>query len=800
MSSLILTCKYPANFAVPNSSGEGDSYVPETDLEAMTLRIVQLGVELRRGRLVKEVLLHLRGALQIVHPHSFEYILKTFTCSAEKQVNAEVLLQDLVSLDLDDEFVHNSPAESVTPWLRFYWEVLRLVLDVSRNNNRLESVYHDTALKAFKFCRHFSRKNEFRRLSEIIRYHLALSVKYPGQVNAVPLSTSPESHKLALELRFNQLTLACDLELWQEAFRTVEDIYGLQLLARKSVRQLTAPEYFDKLARIFAKSDNFLFLAATLLRQPQLSPEQEEVLVMATLASPLESRNVDHVGQSERLARIIGLNTIPTRASLLKSIDQRDILSRVPVRVQNLVSAFNSVSISKGIEALISFDGYSQTSPFIRACYENLLSMQFDNILKTRDSISLEEVSALACIDQVRKSFLPKFNIEMFLLGCNAKGIKINHMTRMIAIDRSIILSNPKPFAGIDSSMTWCHLQTEMRKLLQVGEVEIIKCQGTLAKLLEAEHENNLERRNLIEKRKEQLEAAAAEKDRQDAREKALKLQQEAEIEKRRQSEELARRDQERLEKERAEIRRLEAEKRLSEQEKMKQAAGARLNREKIAAAAIRLDYLERALRTEEIPLLEADYLKQKDSDKAAYDSRCKLISEVARAKFARDFEMKQKFTQSAQFDCDYRSFFAGARERRQEEFEARKTQAEIDLSAEKEKRRARILMDIENRRKIEAEREIARIEIMNSGLSKDSGVGVGVTATASSASGKYVPPSKMGGTNGWRRDEAAPASAPLSAPLSAPVSAPVSTAASAAPVESGPKKGVYIPRHKLNK
>ena len=69
---------------------------------------------------------------------------------------------------------------------------------------------------------------------------------------------------MALELRFNQLTLACDMELWQEAFRTVEDIYGLQILARKSVRKLTAPEYFDKLARIFAKSDNFLFLAATL--------------------------------------------------------------------------------------------------------------------------------------------------------------------------------------------------------------------------------------------------------------------------------------------------------------------------------------------------------------------------------------------------------------------------------------------------------------------------------------------------------------------------------------------------------
>ena len=56
------------------------------------------------------------------------------------------------------------------------------------------------------------------------------------------------------------------------------------------------------------------------------------------------------------------------------------------------------------------------------------------------------------------------------------------------------------------------------------------------------------------------MEAAAAEKERQEARERAIKVQQEAEVERLRQAEEIARRDQERLEKERAEIRRLEAE------------------------------------------------------------------------------------------------------------------------------------------------------------------------------------------------------------------------------------------------
>lgn len=751
MSSLILTSKYPANFAVPNSCSESN-YVPETDLEALTIKIVQLGVELRRGRLVKEILLHLRGALQIVHPMALEHILKEFTGAAEEKMNAseaKLLAQDLAALDLDEEFVSSGAAVSnatasasannntnaSTPSLRFYWEVLRLVLDIARNNSRLESVYHETALKAFGFCRRFSRKSEFRRLSEMIRYHLALSVKYPGQANAVPLTTSTESHQLALELRFNQLTLACDMELWQEAFRTVEDIYGLQLLARKSVRQLTAPEYFDKLARIFAKSDNFLFLAATLLRQPKLDAEQEEILCMATLAAPLEPCDAMGQGQSERLAQIIGLSTVPTRGYLLKLIEQRGILNRAPEHVKSLIKSFATVSVSMGVDSLVGMDG---KSPFVRACYENLLSLKIDEIMRRFDSISLKELSEIACLEKVRGSFLPKFNLEMFLLRRKVKGIKINHMTGIVSIDRSVLLANPLPFEGVDASMTWSYLQSEMRKLLNVSESEIIKFQGNLVELLKKEHESNLERRNLIEKRKEQLEAAAAEKERQDARDRALKAQQEAETERLRQMEEIARRDQERLEKERAEIRRIEAEKRLAEQEKMKEAAGARLNREKIAAAATRLDYLERALRAEEIPLLEADYSKQKESDRAAYDSRCKLISDLAKVKFARDLEMKQKFIQSNQFESDYRAFFASASERRQKEFEARQIEAAAALESEKEKRKARVLADIENRRRIEAEREAARAPIVSEPVS---------------SSNKYVPPSKQAGATSWRRE-----------------------------------------------
>lgn len=226
----------------------------------------------------------------------------------------------------------------VTPWLKFLWESYRTVLEILRNNARLEQMYQTTAHQAFNFCRTYTRKTEFRRLCDLLRNHLQNIAKYSNQPHSINLN-DPDTLQRHLDTRFNQLNVAADLELWQEAFRAVEDIHSLISMSKRPPKNVMMANYYERLTRIFLVSDNYLFVAAAWNRYYNLMRSQTRPLseaeqtkfasfiLLSALAIPVINSGRSKAGLLEiddakhkqtRLSVLLSMGKAPSRAFLLK--------------------------------------------------------------------------------------------------------------------------------------------------------------------------------------------------------------------------------------------------------------------------------------------------------------------------------------------------------------------------------------------------------------------------------------------------------------------------------------------------
>lgn len=161
--------------------------------------------------------------------------------------------------------------------------------------------------------------------------HLSNVAKYAHQPHAINLSDA-DTLQHHLDTRFAQLNASVELELWQEAFRSVEDIHNLLTMAKKAPRPAMMANYYEKLTRIFLTSGNALFHAASWARyysvlrilggksDEELSRLAGQVLVSA-LAVPVSQETAEEEvgrGRLTRLMVLLGLTKMPTRTGLLK--------------------------------------------------------------------------------------------------------------------------------------------------------------------------------------------------------------------------------------------------------------------------------------------------------------------------------------------------------------------------------------------------------------------------------------------------------------------------------------------------
>ncbi len=359
-------------------------------LEEVMYRYVDLAVEMKQARKIKDALINYRNACQQINVGSLDDVITYLVEVASKRAEdaskeAQAMIDQLGDLEADDSpeemilsYVSGEKSsdrtdrEVVTPWFKLLWETHRNVLDVLRNNSRLEALYATAASRAFAFCVKYKRTTEFRRLCDILRNHIGTLIKYKDQQgnNRTDLGV-PATWELYIDVRFEQLKTACTLELWAEAFRSVEDIQGLVGSPPKGIKSPKASlmaTYYARLTQIFTRSEARLYNAYawyrlfTFSRSYNKSLSQDDLVTMASnvvlsalSVLPYDRGNTAARGSdvrphekenAARMASILGFNVdrldrrvLLSRQALLSDIERKGLLQIVPPQVKAVFSA-----------------------------------------------------------------------------------------------------------------------------------------------------------------------------------------------------------------------------------------------------------------------------------------------------------------------------------------------------------------------------------------------------------------------------------------------------------------------------
>ncbi|XP_077113989.1 eukaryotic translation initiation factor 3 subunit A [Ranitomeya variabilis] len=577
--------------------------------EPIMLKYLELCVDLRKSHLAKEGLYQYKNICQQVNIKSLEDVVRAYLKLAEERTEAAKESSQQMVLDIEDLDNIQTP-ESVllsavsgedtqdrtdrlllTPWVKFLWESYRQCLDLLRNNSKVERLYHDIAQQAFKFCLLYTRKAEFRKLCDNLRMHLGQIQRHHNQSTAINLN-NPESQSMHLETRLVQLDSAISMELWQEAFKAVEDIHGLFALSKKPPKPQLMANYYNKVSTVFWKSGNTLFHASTLHRLYHLSREmrknltQEEMqrmstrVLLATLSIPITPERTDIarlldmdgiiVEKQKRLATLLGLQAPPTRVALINDMVRFNVLQYVVPEVKELYNwievDFHPLKLSARVTKVLDWvkdqaEKEPELQQYVPQLQNNTILRLLQQVAQIYQSIEFSRLTSLV-------PFVDAFMLERAIVDaarhCDLQ-VRIDHSSRTLSFGSDLNYSTREdaPVGPYLQNMPSEHIRNQLTAMssvlskavatikpahiLQEKEEQQQLAITSFLKNSRKEHQRILTRRQTIEERKERLENLNIQREKEELEQREAELQKVRKAEEERLRQEAKEREKERI-------------------------------------------------------------------------------------------------------------------------------------------------------------------------------------------------------------------------------------------------------------
>ncbi|KAK8854760.1 eukaryotic translation initiation factor 3 subunit A [Kwoniella newhampshirensis] len=732
-------------------------HTPITVLEPIAIKFVDLCVLLNRKAHARAALVVYKNAAQTTSVPSIEKVLNHFIAQAEgrlstavEQAKTEVAaLGDVSVVDDDlplqpasillDTFVDSAGDKErierrlIAPAQKFCWDAYDICLDIAKSNDRLEVIYQSIAHRAFDFCKVHQRKTDFRRLCEQrLRKDLANAAKYGHQQHAINLS-DPETLTRFLDTRFLQLETAVELELWQEAFRSVEDVHGL-VAGRKSTKPSMMANYYEKLTQIFKAEggkQTAVFHAAAWARYFQhaeragiVNDKASGCVLLSALAVPL-----GEVESKQRLVALLNLPKMPTREALVRDAAAKH-LKRVPADLRQiyhiLEADFQPTTACKVLAPLITSLS-ADYQPYLPALREVVLSRLVQELAQVYDTVTLSHILNLVKPFDNTPWSTDMSSLEKFLMTACQRG-DINASVDHVAQTITFVSSTAEP--NRLSNLAIC-LYNTIQYLNPAPVTSRADAFATAIAQAEEERKAVAHRRQIVTKRRELMEEANLRRQKEESTALAEKLKAKAEEDARRAKEAAKQAEIDRVRKQINETKEAEA-KQLAASLAAKGALKVDISNiqdldssklvamqveqlakekkefaERLRIVGKRVDHLERAFRKEERPLLAEDYERQKAEDKITHERANVQAREQAIANQKAVLELKNRL---GRMMPDYLEAREKVESQREEEFKISREKARRKIEEEKEKLKKAIIerrkKDKERREKEQAEEE----------------------------------------------------------------------------------------------
>ncbi|MEW5311497.1 MAG: hypothetical protein WDW38_003207 [Sanguina aurantia] len=756
--------------------------------ESIMFKHIDLCVEMKKRNHAKEALMQYRNMCHQVNINSLEEVIKYFLKKASDKAEEAQNKAASITLDVEDLDEEASPEDLMLSYVsgekskdRTDRELVTPLVPVP-----LEGLYAMTARKAFSFCLQYKRTAEFKRLCDILRQHLT---QLSNRVRE-NRESQPETLQMHLEARFEQLQVACDLELWAEAFRSVEDIQALIVLNNKKMpKQSIMAGYYARLTQIFAVSDNHLYHAYAWLKlfgfsksyNRSLTPTDLQAMATSVLLATLSILPYDRTEagitaeqEKERVIRMTHILGFPvdskrdyrqllTRGGLLSSVSSANIMGLVPQEVRAIheliTSDFNPLELCTKLAPL--FQRLAEISTPLSP------AAPIKDVALASYTASLKQVSAPHAGGMLRRRS-----------GRQAWEDHVNAMQGSTRAHGQVIIEGRKEEA--EKQLLEAEKEAEMRKRIAAREVEVAEEKRRREEMLRREKER-------IEKELEERDLEEAKALLESSRKKGLGLKPGKEGEK--------------------------LSKKAMMQEVMSERAKEQQELErKLVKMGRQLDHLERAKREEEVPFILAAYEVRQTEDKANHEESQRASTAAHLAAWDTDIVEKQRLVamqdEKAAFQVVIMERREGEfkalqkeKERRLEELRYRRTQErevqrqkafvqrcrdqveervkeleEIKAAAELERKKAEeaerqkrqdeaMAQQRARDEEIELKRAEDRAAFMAQAPSRPAATPASTTGSSGGGSG-YVPPSRRGAADA---DSSSSAAAPAAAAAAAP-------------------------------